>query len=140
MERTLSIIKPDAVAAGHAGAILSRIYTEGFRVVAMKMTRLSRPAAEGFYAVHRECSFFGDLTVFMSSGPIVVMVLQREAAIDTWRQVMGVTNPAQADEGTLRRQFGTNIERNATHGSDAPETAAVEIGYFFSALEIHRTD
>lgn len=140
MERTLAIIKPDATASGHVGAILSRINTEGFRVVAMKMVRLTRAAAEGFYAVHRERCFFGDLTAFMSSDPIVVLVLERDAAIATWRQVMGHTNPAEAEEGRLRRQFGTNIERNATHGSDAPETAASEISYFFNALEIHRTD
>ena len=140
MERTLAIIKPDATASGHVGAILARITTEGFRVIALKMAHLTRAAAEGFYAVHRERPFFADLTAFKSSGPIVVMVLEREAAIATWRQVMGATNPAEADEGLLRRQFGTSIERNATHGSDAPETAASEIGYFFNALEIHRTD
>ena len=140
MERTLSIIKPDAVAAGHSGSILARIHSEGFRVVGMKMIRLTRGAAEGFYAVHRELPFFRDLTAFMSSGPIVVMALEREGAISAWRQVMGATDPAKADEDTLRRQYGTNIERNATHGSDAPETAAAEIGYFFNALEIHRRD
>lgn len=140
MERTLAIIKPDAVAAGHAGAILSRIGEEGFRVVGLKMIRLTRAEAEGFYAVHRERPFFGDLTAFMSSGPAIVMVLEREDAIATWRRVMGATDPEEAGEGTLRHQFGANVERNATHGSDAPGTAAIEVAYFFNALEIHRTD
>lgn len=139
-ERTLAIVKPDAVAAGHLGAILDRIIKEEFRIVGLKMLSLSRAQAEGFYAVHRERPFFGDLTMFMSSGPIVVMVLERPEAILTWRRVMGATDPAKADEGSLRKQFGSNVEKNATHGSDAPETAATEIAYFFSLLEICRTN
>ena len=140
MERTLAIVKPDAVAAGHLGAILDRIIKEEFRVVGLKMLSLSRAQAEGFYAVHRERPFFGDLTLFMSSGPIVVMVLERPEAISTWRRVMGATDPAKADKGSLRKEFGTDLEKNATHGSDAPETAAAEIAYFFSLLEICRTN
>ncbi len=136
MERTFAIIKPDAFAAGHAGKILSRIYEEGFTVVGLKKLYLSKVEAEGFYYVHRERPFFGELTDFMSSGPCIVMVLQAEGAIRKWRDLMGATNPAAADEGTLRRQFGTSVGENATHGSDAPETAAFEIGYFFSGLEL----
>jgi nucleoside-diphosphate kinase len=136
MEKTFAIVKPDAVAAGHLGGILDRILKEGFRIVGLRMLHLSTSQAEGFYEVHRERSFFGDLTRFMTSGPVVVMVLEREDAISTWRRVMGATDPAKADEGTLRREFGTNVEKNATHGSDAPETAAVEISYFFSKLEM----
>jgi nucleoside-diphosphate kinase len=139
-ERTLAIVKPDAVAAGHLGAILDRILAEEFRIVGLKMVRLTRPQAEGFYAVHRERPFFSSLAGFMSSGPAVVMVLERPGAIATWRRVMGATDPAKADDGTLRRRFGASVEKNATHGSDAPETAATEIDYFFSALEICRTD
>ncbi len=139
MEQTLAIVKPDAVAAGHTGKILDRITTEGFQVAALKMLRLSKAQAQGFYAVHRERPFFGALTDFMSSGPVVVMVLERAGAIAGWRAVMGATDPARAEGGTLRKQFGTNVERNATHGSDAPETAAVEIAYFFNKLEICRT-
>jgi nucleoside-diphosphate kinase len=136
MEKTFAIVKPDAVAAGHLGGILDRILKEGFRIVGLRMLHLSTSQAEGFYDVHRERPFFGDLTRFMTSGPVVVMVLEREDAISTWRRVMGATDPAKADEGTLRREFGTNVEKNATHGSDAPETAAVEISYFFSKLEM----
>jgi nucleoside-diphosphate kinase len=136
MERTFAIIKPDAFAAGHAGKILSRIYEEGFTVVGLKKLYLSKVEAEGFYHVHRERPFFGELTDFMSSGPCIVMVLQAEGAIKKWRDLMGATNPAAADEGTLRRQFGTSVGENATHGSDAPDTAAFEIGYFFSGLEL----
>lgn len=136
MERTFAIIKPDAFAAGHAGKILSRIYEEGFTVVGLKKLYLSKVEAEGFYYVHRERPFFGELTDFMSSGPCIVMVLQAEGAIKKWRDLMGATNPAAADAGTLRRQFGTSVGENATHGSDAPETAAFEIGYFFSGLEL----
>ncbi len=139
MEQTLAIVKPDAVAAGHTGKILDRITAEGFQVAALKMLRLSKAQAQGFYAVHRERPFFGALTDFMSSGPVVVMVLERAGAIAGWRAVMGATDPARAEAGTLRKQFGTNVERNATHGSDAPETAAVEIAYFFNKLEICRT-
>jgi nucleoside-diphosphate kinase len=136
MEKTFAIVKPDAVAAGHLGGILDRILKEGFRIVGLRMLHLSTSQAVGFYDVHRERPFFGDLTRFMTSGPVVVMVLEREDAISTWRRVMGATDPAKADEGTLRREFGTNVEKNATHGSDAPETAAVEIAYFFSKLEM----
>ena len=139
MEQTLAIIKPDAVAAGHTGKILDRILGEGFSLAGMKQLRLTRVQAEGFYAVHRERPFFGALTEFMSSGPVVVLVLEKAGAIAAWRAIMGATDPAKADGGTLRKQFGTNVERNATHGSDAPETAAVEIAYFFNKLEIHRS-
>jgi len=136
MERTFAIIKPDAFAAGNAGKILSRIYDEGFKVVGLKKLYLSRIEAEGFYYVHKSRPFFGELTEFMSSGPCVVMVLEAEGAIKKWRDLMGATNPADAPEGTLRRQFGTSVGENATHGSDAPETAAFEMGYFFSGLEL----
>ena len=136
MERTFAIIKPDAFAAGHAGKILSRIYEEGFTVVGLKKLYLSKVEAEGFYHVHKSRPFFGELTEFMSSGPCIVMVLQAEGAIKKWRDLMGATNPADAAEGTLRRQLGSSVGENATHGSDAPETAAFEIGYFFSGLEL----
>lgn len=136
MERTFAIIKPDAFAAGHAGKILSRIYEEGFTVVGLKKLYLSKVEAEGFYYVHKSRPFFGELTDFMSSGPCIVMVLQAEGAIKKWRDLMGATNPADAAEGTLRRQFGSSVGENATHGSDAPETADFEIGYFFSGLEL----
>ncbi|RMF85661.1 MAG: nucleoside-diphosphate kinase, partial [Nitrospirae bacterium] len=136
MERTLSIIKPDAVAAGHMGEIISTFEQNGIRIVAMKMVRLSRKEAEGFYAVHRERPFFGELTAFMSEGPIVVMVLEGEDVIARNRELMGATNPAEAAEGTLRKRFATSIQNNAVHGSDSPESAAFEIGYFFNALEI----
>lgn len=136
MERTLAIVKPDAVAKGVTGQILARIEKEGFRIVALRMVRLGRAEAEGFYAVHRERPFFGDLTAFMSSGPAVVIALEAENAIKRWRGVMGATDPAKADEGTLRKEFGGNIERNATHGSDAPETAATEIAYFFGGIDL----
>ena len=135
-ERTLSIIKPDGVSQMVVGRVLSRLETEGFRIVALKVLHMSKAQAEGFYAVHRERPFFGSLTVFMSEGPCVPMVLERENAIAHLREVMGATDPAKAEEGTLRRQFGTNIERNATHGSDAPETAATEIAYFFPGIEL----
>lgn len=136
MERTLAIIKPDAVENRAAGRILSRIEDEGFRFVALQMQRLTRAQAEGFYAVHRGKPFFHDLTAFMSSGPSIVLVLEAERAITRWRDVMGATDPARAAERTLRKQFGTNIERNATHGSDAPATAAAEIGYFFGGIAL----
>jgi nucleoside-diphosphate kinase len=136
MERTFAIIKPDAFAAGHAGKILSRIYAEGFTVVGLKKLYLSKIEAEGFYFVHKNRPFFGELTEFMSSGPCIVMVLQAEGAIKKWRDLMGATNPGDAAAGTLRREFGTSVGENATHGSDAPETAAFEIGYFFSGLEL----
>jgi len=136
VERTFAIIKPDAVKAGAAGRILARVEEEGFRIVALRMERLTRHEAEGFYAVHRERPFFADLTAFMSSGPCIVMVLERAGAIARWRDTMGVTDPAKAPAGSLRKQFGTNIERNATHGSDAPETAAEEISYFFGGIDL----
>lgn len=136
MQRTFAIIKPNAFRAGNAGKILARIYAEGFSVVGMKKLYLSKREAEGFYHVHRQRPFFGELTDFMSSGPCLVMVLEAEDAIRKWRDLMGATNPADAAEGTLRREFGESIEANATHGSDAPETAAFEIGYFFSGLEL----
>ena len=136
MERTFAIIKPDAVEAKTAGRILARIEEEGFRIVGLRMENLTRTEAEGFYAVHRERPFFNDLTAFMSSGPCVVMVLEADNAIKRWRDTMGVTDPAKADAGSLRKQFGTNIERNATHGSDAPETAAEEIAYFFGGIDL----
>jgi len=136
MERTFAIIKPDAFKAGHAGKILARIYAEGFKVVGLKKLYLSKVEAEGFYAVHKARPFFGELTDFMSSGPCIVMVLEAAGAIKKWRDLMGATNPAQAAEGTLRREFGSSVGENATHGSDAPETAAFEISYFFSGLEL----
>ncbi len=136
MERTFGIIKPNAFADGNSGKILSRIYEEGFTVVGLKKLYLSLVEAEGFYYVHKERPFFGELTEFMSSGPCIVMVLEAENAILKWRDLMGATNPAEAAEGTLRRQFGASLGENATHGSDAPETAAFEIGYFFSGLEL----
>ena len=136
LERTFAIIKPDAVKAGYTGDILKAIESNGFRIVAMKRIHLSKKQAEGFYAVHRERTFFDPLTDFMSEGPIVAMILEREDAIRKWRDVMGATDPAKAAAGTLRKQFGNSIQNNATHGSDAPETAAFEMKYFFSDLEI----
>lgn len=136
MERTFAIIKPNAFADGNSGKILKRIYEEGFKVVGLKKLYLSKVEAEGFYSVHRERPFFGELTEFMSSGPCIAMVLEAENAIQKWRDLMGATNPAQAAVGTLRREFGTSVGENATHGSDAPETAAFEMGYFFSGLEL----
>jgi nucleoside-diphosphate kinase len=136
MERTLAIIKPDAVAAGHTGAIIARIEQAGFQIRAMRLLRLSQLEAEGFYAVHRDKPFFGQLTAFMASGPAVVLALEAPDAIRTWRAVMGATNPEKADAGTIRKDFGASIERNATHGSDAPETAAFELGYFFAGMEL----
>ncbi len=136
MERTFAIIKPNAFADGNSGKIISRIYEEGFTVVGLKKLYLSKVEAEGFYHVHKARPFFGELTEFMSSGPCIAMVLEAENAIAKWRDLMGATNPAQAAEGTLRRQFGKSLGENATHGSDAPETAAFEIGYFFAGLEL----
>ena len=135
-ERTLAIIKPDAVERRLAGRILQRIEEAGFTIRAMRRVRLTRRAAEGFYQVHRERPFFGSLTEFMSSGPAIVMVLEAPDAIRKWRTLMGATDPAKADTGTLRKEFAQSIERNATHGSDAPETAAYEIGYFFPGIEL----
>ena len=136
IERTLTIIKPDAVSRGLTGEILSRIHKAGFEIVAIKTVRLAKSEAEGFYAVHRERPFFQPLTEFMSSGKAVVMVLEAENAIARWREVMGATDPAKAAPGTIRREFGTSIQNNCTHGSDAPETAAFEIGYFFGGYEL----
>ena len=136
MQRTLAIIKPDAVANKSTGDIISHIESEGFRIVGLRLTNLTRPEVEGFYAVHRDKPFFNDLTAFMSSGPVVLMCLEAEDAISKWRTVMGATNPENADEGTLRKRFATNIERNAVHGSDAPETAAVELAYFFQGVDL----
>jgi nucleoside-diphosphate kinase len=135
-ERTFAIIKPDAVAKGVAGQILARIEQAGFTVRGLRLTHLSKREAEGFYAVHRARPFFGALTDFMSSGPCIVLALEAPDAIRKWRTLMGATDPAKADAGTLRREFGANIENNATHGSDAPETAAFELGYFFRGMEI----
>jgi nucleoside-diphosphate kinase len=136
MERTLAIIKPDAVAARQAGRIIQRIEEAGFQLRAMRMRRLTLREAQGFYAVHRERPFFASLTAFMSKGPVIVLALEAPDAIRKWRTLMGATDPAKADPGTLRKEFGTSIENNATHGSDAPETAAFEIGYFFPGLEL----
>jgi len=136
MERTFAIIKPNAFADGNSGKIISHIYEEGFKVVGLKKLYLSKVEAEGFYYVHKDRPFFGELTDFMSSGPCVVMVLEADNAIQKWRDLMGATNPADAAEGTLRRQFGASLGENATHGSDAPETAAFEVSYFFSGLEL----
>ncbi len=135
-ELTFAIIKPDAVRARAAGRILARIEEAGFTVRAMRLARLSRGEAEGFYAVHRERPFFASLTAFMSSGPCIVMALEAPDAIVKWRGLMGATDPAKAEGGTLRREFGASIEYNATHGSDARETAAFELGYFFRGLEL----
>jgi len=136
MERTFAIIKPDAVERRLAGKILARIEEAGFTVRAMRLHHLTKKEAEGFYAVHRERPFFGGLTDFMSSGPCVLMALEAPDAIKKWRNLMGATDPGKADAGTLRKEFGSSIERNATHGSDAPETAAFELGYFFRGMEM----
>ena len=135
-ERTFAIIKPDAVKRGLAADILARIHAAKFQIVAIKSLRLTKAEAEGFYAVHRARPFFGELTDFMSSGKAVVMVLETEGAIAKWRETMGATDPAKAAPGTIRRELGTSIQYNCTHGSDAPETAAFEIGYFFSGMEL----
>jgi nucleoside-diphosphate kinase len=137
IERTLSIVKPDAVAKNNIGAILSRFEAAGLKVVAAKLVHLSPEQAAGFYAVHRDRPFFRSLTEFMSSGPAFVSVLEGEGAIATVRKVMGATDPAKADPETIRRDFGTDVEKNATHGSDAPETARWEIGFFFGQLDLH---
>ena len=136
MERTFAIIKPDAVAAGNTGEIIAIIQKAGFRIVGMKMKRLSQIEAENFYGVHREKPFFGSLVTFMTEGPVVVLALEAADAIKKWRETMGATNPANAAEGTIRKRFATSIERNCVHGSDAPETAAVEIPFFFSTAEL----
>ena len=136
VERTLSIIKPDAVEKNAAGAILKAIQDAGLRVVALKMVRLTEQQARGFYAVHKARPFYADLVKFMTSGPVVVSVLEGEGAIARWRELMGPTDSTKAPRGTIRGDFGTDVERNASHGSDAPETARVEIPYFFNASEI----
>jgi len=136
VERTFSIIKPDAVAAGQAGEILGMIQQAGFKILGLRMQRLTEAQAQGFYAVHRERPFFSGLVKFMTEGPIIVMALEREDAIKKLREVMGATNPANAAEGTIRKRFATNIERNCIHGSDAPETAEFELSYFFSKSEL----
>lgn len=136
MQRTLAIIKPDAVGRGLAGRILQRIEEAGFQIRAMRMVRLTKAQAEGFYAVHRERPFFRSLTDFMSSGPAVVLALEAPDAIKKWRTLMGATDPSKADAGTIRKEFGASIEHNATHGSDAPETAAFEVGYFFAGADL----
>jgi nucleoside-diphosphate kinase len=135
-ERTLAIIKPDAFERRLAGRLIQRIEAEGFQIRAMRRVHLSKAQAEGFYAVHRARPFFASLTEFMSSGPVVVLVLEAPEAIRKWRALMGATDPAKADPGTLRKEFAESIERNATHGSDAPDTAAYEIGYFFAGLDL----
>ena len=135
-ERTLSIVKPDAVKKNVIGEILRRFEAAGLKIIATKMVSLSQAEAAGFYAVHKERPFFESLTGFMSSGPVLVSVLEGEGAIQVHRKIMGATNPDEADEGTIRKDFATNIEQNAVHGSDAPETALWEIGYFFSGLEL----
>jgi nucleoside-diphosphate kinase len=136
MERTFAIIKPDAVAKNATGPILARIEEEGFRIIGMRLLHMSRAEAEGFYAVHRERPFFGDLVSFMTSGPAVVLALEVDNAIARWREVIGATNPEEAADGTIRKEFATDIEKNAVHGSDAPETAAAEISYWFRSLEL----
>lgn len=136
-ERTFAIIKPDAVERRLAGQILARIEKEGFTVRAMRLQHLTKREAEGFYAVHRERPFFGGLTDFMSSGPCVLLALEAPGAITKWRALMGATDPAKAEAGSLRKDFGLSIDKNATHGSDAPETAAFELGYFFRGLELN---
>ncbi|PIQ98746.1 MAG: nucleoside-diphosphate kinase [Nitrospinae bacterium CG11_big_fil_rev_8_21_14_0_20_45_15] len=136
MEKTFAIIKPDAVERNLIGKILERIESAGFRIVAMKRTLLTKENAEGFYAVHKERPFFGELTDSMSTGPVVLLVLEKENAISAWRDLMGATNPKDAAPGTIRKDFAIDLGRNSAHGSDAPETAAFEISYFFNQLEI----
>ena len=136
MERTFAIIKPDAVAAGNTGKIIAMIEENGFKILAMRKIEMTRKQAEGFYAVHRERPFFSSLVKFMTEGPCVVMALEREDAIAAWRELMGPTDPAKAPDGTIRKLYGTNIERNAVHGSDAPETAATELAFFFSTADL----
>lgn len=136
VQRTLAIVKPDGVANNVAGQVIARIEKEGFRIVAMRLHSLSRAEAEGFYAVHKARPFFSDLVAFMTSGPVVLMCLERENAIAHWRETMGATDPAKAADGTIRKLLATNIEKNTVHGSDAPETAAFELGWFFRGYEL----
>jgi len=138
MEKTFSIIKPDAVASGKAGKILALLEENGFRVLALRMTKLCQSQAEGFYAVHRERPFYGSLVKFMTEGPVIVMALERADAVKRLREVMGATNPANAAEGTVRKLYAESIERNAIHGSDAPETAAQELSFFFNSVELNQ--
>ena len=133
---TFGIVKPDAVRGGKTGSIVQRILDDGFKIRGLKLIHMSRTQAEGFYAVHRERPFFPDLTEFMSSGPCVVMALEKENAVKSWRDLMGATDPARADAGTLRKEFGGSLGENAVHGSDSDENAAIEIAYFFSRLEL----
>jgi len=137
VQRTLSIVKPDAVAKGVTGEILTRVERAGFKILALRLLRLSSEEAAGFYAVHRQRPFFASLCAFMTQGPSLVMVLEGENAIQRWRDLMGATDPAKAAPNTIRRDFASSIEANAVHGSDSPESAAFEIAYFFSALELH---
>jgi nucleoside-diphosphate kinase len=136
MQRTFTILKPDTVKAGNAGLVIDRLIKEGFRIRGMKLLHLTKTQAEGFYYVHKERPFFSSLVTFMTEGPVIVMLLEADNAIEKLRKVMGATDPAKADAGTIRKQFGANIERNAIHGSDAPETAAFEMAYFFNQLEV----
>ena len=136
MEKTCSIIKPDAVAAGQSGKVLALLEENGFRIVALRMVKLSRPQAEGFYAVHRERPFYASLVKFMTEGPVIVMALERADAVAKLRQAMGATNPANAAPGTIRKLYAESIERNVIHGSDAPETAAQELQFFFNSMEL----
>jgi nucleoside-diphosphate kinase len=133
---TFGIIKPDAVRAGHTGSIIQRILDNSFKIRGLKLIHMSRQQAEGFYAVHRERPFFAGLTEFMSSAPCVVMALEKESAVKSWRDLMGATDPAKADAGTLRKEFGGSVGENAVHGSDSDENAAIEVAYFFSRLEL----
>ena len=136
LERTYAMIKPDAVAAGQTGQILALIEKHGFRIVAMRKLQMTQAQAQAFYGVHKERPFFKSLVAFMTEGPFVALVLERKDAVAMWRELMGATNPANAAEGTVRKMFAASIERNCAHGSDAPETAAVEVGFFFSASEL----
>ncbi len=138
MEKTFSIIKPDAVKNGNIGKILAIVEENGFRIVAMRMTKLSKSQAEGFYAVHSERPFFNSLVTFMTEGPVVLLALEREDAVKKLREVMGATNPANAADGTIRKLFAESIERNSMHGSDAPETAAEELKYFFTGVDLNQ--
>ena len=136
MQRTFSIIKPDAVASGRGGKVLAVIEEAGFRILGLRMVHLSKEQAEAFYAVHKERPFFGSLVKFMCEGPCIVMALEREDAVTKLREIMGATNPANAAEGTIRKLYADSIERNAIHGSDAPETAAAELGFFFTGVDL----
>jgi len=136
MEKTLSIIKPDGVARGLIGEVIKRLESNGLKLIAMKMLKMTKEQAESFYAVHKERPFFQSLTYFMTSGPVVVMVLEGEDAIAKYRDIMGATNYREAAQGTIRRDFATDIEKNIVHGSDSPETAAFEIGFFFNSFEV----